>query len=61
MRSRVSSTEGLGIIYRLAGEVGGGGGGQICRGFWGVYMVFRGNGRGDQYSPKENEGGPSGN
>lgn len=25
MRSRVSSTEGLGIIYRLAGEVGGGG------------------------------------
>ena len=26
MRSRVSSTEGLGIIYRLAGEVGGGGG-----------------------------------
>ena len=27
MRSRVSSTEGLGIIYRLAGEVGGGGGG----------------------------------
>ena len=26
MRSRVSSTEGLGIIYRLTGEVGGGGG-----------------------------------
>lgn len=60
MRSRVSSTEGLGIIYRLAGEVGGGGG-QIGRGFRGDYMVFRGNGRGDQYSPKENEGGPSGN
>lgn len=59
MRSRVSSTEGLGIIYRLTGEVGGGG--QIGRGFRGDYMVFRGNGRGDQYSPKENEGGPSGN
>ena len=57
MRSRVSSTEGLGIIYRLAGEVGG----QIGRGFRGDYVVFRGNGRGDQYSPKENEGGPSGN
>lgn len=38
-----------------------GGGGQIGRGFRGDYMVFRGNGRGDQYSPKENEGGPSGN
>ena len=60
MRSRVSSTEGLGIIYRLAGEVRGGGG-QIGRGFRGDYRVFRGNGRGDQYSPKENEGGPSGN
>ena len=45
MRSRVSSTEGLGIIYRLAGEVGGGRG-QIGRGFRGDYMVFRGNGRG---------------
>ena len=31
MRSRVSSTEGLGIIYRLAGEVGGGGGGGANR------------------------------
>ena len=35
MRSRVSSTEGLGIIYRLAGEVGGGGG-QKGGGFGGV-------------------------
>ena len=31
MRSRVSSTEGLGIIYRLAGEVGGGGGANRSR------------------------------
>ena len=45
---------------RVAGG-GGGGGGQRGRGFRGDYVVFRGNGRGDQYSPKENEGGPSGN
>ena len=54
MRSRVSSTEGLGIIYRLAGEVGGGG--QIGRGFRGDYMVFRGNRRGINTRQKRMKG-----